>query len=458
MKTFSRELINSKYCSYIFKVLKYLFAYRISISLLIITYQIFLRVFITNSILWFVIPIIIITFEALRVSYRYSQNLLNYFSRHQIICIILLSISLLFTFLKQSDNQYYSNIFVLFTYPLMFSNSILLFRFCMRNYYNRELLSWISFSYVFDSIYIFLEGFAEQINYLPLTIFLKKPFVDGILSGRFQESIFSTSSDTKYFELSGFLGPRGFPEFTIPFFTICSVILINLSLKKENFVASYFLIVNSLIILAFSKVTLLFVFFVVYLIYKFRPLKMRYLLKRNFYFLLIFLIFTSFLISFNKLAFVELLTRFESIFMGKDSRLNLIIDLSNTFQVFSRMNLFEFIFGTGDVSKLRLSNLLMENEIINIIYTYGFIFFASLTYLNFQTIILYIRNSHLINLNKNRNQFVISCSIITLFIVEGLHFGRFFSMPDISIIAFLTGTLNQFLNEINYKNPSLLDK
>ena len=143
--------------------------------------------------------------------------------------------------------------------------------------------------------------------------------------------------------------------------------------------------------------------------------------------------------------------------MGKDSRLNLIIDLSNTFQVF-KMNLFEFIFGTGDVSKLRLSNILMENEIINIIYTYGFIFFAPLTYLNFQTIILYIRNSHLINLNKNRNQFVISCSIITLFIVEGLHFGRFFSMPDISIIAFLTGTLNQFLNEINYKNPSLLDK
>ena len=458
MKSYPQELINSKYFSHVFNIFKYIFSYRISLSLFTITYQILFRAFINNSILWFVLPIIIISFEAFRVLFRCSKNFIGCFSRDQIICITILSISLLITFLKQSDNQHYANIYVLFTYPLMFSNSILLFRFCKRDYLNRQLLCWISCSYIFDSIYIILEGFAEQINNLPLIIFFKKPFVDGILSGRFQESMFTTPVETKYFELTGFLGPRGFPEFTMPFFTICSIILINLYLKRGNFITAYFLIINSFIILAFSKVILLFVFFVIYLVFKFRPLKMRYLLKRNLYFLFAFLILISLLITVNESVFIEVLKRLKIIFMGQNSRLNIILDFSNTFQVFSHINLLEFVFGSGDISKARLNAILLENEIVNIIYTFGFLFFASLTYLNFKTIFLYLENYHFINFNENRKQFVISGSIIMLFIFEGLHFGRFFSMPDISIIAFLTGTLNQFLNEINYKKPNLLDR
>ena len=45
----------------------------------------------------------------------------------------------------------------------------------------------------------------------------------------------------------------------------------------------------------------------------------------------------------------------------------------NLINLFSRMHINDFIIGTGDIPKIQITDLNLENEIINMIYSYGFI-------------------------------------------------------------------------------------
>ena len=117
----------------------------------------------------------------------------------------------------------------------------------------------------------------------------------------------------------------------------------------------------------------------------------------------------------------------------------------NLINLFSRMHISDFIIGTGDIPKIQITDLNLENEIINMIYSYGFILVFCFIALNLNTFLGAIKNGFIGKLkNTNQNKFfLINPFILIVVLMESIHFGQVFNMPDIALVAFLSGIISQ---------------
>ncbi len=452
--------------SYFFKIkilLNFLVSFvlknRILIYLLFLTYQILIRVHIIDNIITFLLPLSLIIIESSLIFLRKKNQIKFVIDKYQIICLVILLALIVINIFRLSSYSYLANLFVISTYPLMFMCGILFKLYFEEKFLYRQLFRWMIFSYFIDSIYIWFEIISRKLNIIKFTIFLQKPFVEGIFSSRFENSVTNSFTEMRFNELPLFLGTKGFPEFTIFLFLIFSIILINKFYRERKYFASYFLILNSLTLILFSNVTLMILILGLFIIYQLRPIKLRFLRKSDFYFIVIILIsfFLGYLFidKFGQRVDEKIFITFNNSEVNPldKSRIQAIFNYKNFVVMFSRINFNEFLFGTVDIGKTRLNDLDLENEILNFAYCYGIIFFAAFATLNLRTIYLSSKAyGNKILKNYKNNLYLYNSLFLFVVLVDSLHFGQTFNIPDISIIALMTGLLSQAsFEKKNYK-------
>ena len=431
---------------------------RILIFLLLITYQIQFRAHIFNNVICFIIPIFLMSIDCCKLfisNFRKNNFVSN---KIQIISISLILLIIITALIRSQDTNYIKNLIVILIYPLMFINSSIYINYLDIKFLKNQILKWILFSYIIDSLYIYLEIFFHFSGFVEGLQILKGPFAETLFPERFQNAFFSIYDygvlKFQYFPI--FLGPRGFPEYSILLFTIFSIILITKKYSIRKSFEFYFITINSLIILSLSGVIASFLCFLMFLLILMRPKKLRYLRKSDLNFSLIIISISIFIyVSVPEInQFVN--TKFILIFQGINdkSRLEMIFNFENSFQIIKRMDTIQFLFGSLDISKLNLRDIDLENEIINVFYCYGLIFMIALITLNFQTFILFNRAKKISELNLLQvgdYLFLPPIFLLAVF-VDVLHFGQSFNLPDIALISFLTGMCS---NSTNYILKSL---
>tara|TARA_B100000941_G_C28494604_1_gene550064 strand:+ start:885 stop:1985 length:1101 start_codon:yes stop_codon:yes gene_type:complete len=326
--------------------------------------------------------------------------------------------------------------------------------------------TWAKSVFIVDSIFIYTEVFARFSGLGYLQVFLQKNFIEIVDPGRF-ESVTNSIDQSIFDAIPIALGPRGFPHYSAPLFLTAAIILITSSFNKKERNLTNLYVTNTISILIVLGVkTHILIFILMTAILFLRNISLK--ISLNFVMYGIFLSLTLFLLYFYNDSINDLFNKWidqlvnsqftytpddDNPYSVESSRFDLILNIKWLFIILSRVNLFEFIFGTNDYFLEKISDVSHEQAILIFAYKFGFLaaisFISTAIYgtLNFMFCNKYIKYS-------NNREYLIHSSLIFLpFLGDILHFGQFLAQPDIAIAGFLLGYASTLTPKlINYES------
>lgn len=423
----------------------------ILISLVLITYQSFLRVFLFNSSIWFILLCLFLSISIFLKSFILRVPILN-FKKDLYIPLLL---TLFLSILKISTSNEFTSIIPLFVLNIYVFLYIAGAKFVTIFGVNKSfslIKKWAFVIYIVDTLYIYCEVLSKYTNLLGFLNLYKLYFIEKIDPGRFVQVTVGTDILDFIDSLPIVLGPRGFPHYTAPLYLTASLILVLSSIKQRS-LSRYFLITNTFAVLILLGVkTHIFVFVFVLCIKSFRKISLKININSFIYVAfmlglvsLLYLFNSDINGLFNKWFDQIFYEQMEYITSSKDqaykepSRIALIFDYRNLFQIISRMNFVEFFIGTDDYSLEKLKGLSDEVAIFNFLYRFGFIITFSFFLTTIYSFINLIKSIKYLNVQNKNTAYLHSPLIFLPFYGDIFHFGQFLSQPDIAIAGLFLG-------------------